>query len=104
MNVNKSVEIGRKQLNEFQQSLSEGFCSTLKKSVITMKELKKNRKKKVTEVYNTEIIFSRVIYILSAGQIEIKDVFSYEFSPVPTDLFNNTGEGRYPNSKANLKN
>ena len=89
--------------DEFQQSRPGGFRSTLKKSVITMKESKKNRKKKVTEVYNTEIIFSRVIYLLSAGQIEIKDLFSYELSPVPTALFKDTGEGRYPTSKATLK-
>ena len=38
VNVKKSVEIARNQLNEFLQSRLEGFRSTLKKSVITMKE------------------------------------------------------------------
>ena len=65
---------------------------------------KEKDKKKVVEVYNTEIIFSRVMYLLSAGQIDIGDLFSYELSPVPTSLFHDTGEGRYPTSKSVLKN
>ena len=104
INVNKSVEIGRKQLKQFQQNFPEGFRSTISKSVITMKEGKKSNKKKDVEVYNTEIIFSRVMYLLSAGQIDIGDLFSYELSPVPTSLFHDTGEGRYPTSKSVLKN
>ena len=41
---------------------------------------------------------------LSAGQIKIKDLFNYELSPIPTALFKDTGEGRYPTSNATLKN
>ena len=62
------------------------------------------KKKKLAEVYNTEIIFSRVMYLLSAGQIDVKDLFNYELAPVPTALFKDTGEGRYPTSKSVLKN
>ena len=58
--------------------------------------------KKAAEVYNTEIIFSRVMYLLSADQIQIKDLFT--LSPVPTALFNDIGEGRSKASKAVLKN
>ena len=56
------------------------------------------------EVYNTEIIFSRVFYLNYTDKIKINDLFSYELAPIPTSLFKVTGEGRYPTSKADLKN
>ena len=99
VNVNKSVEIGQKQLQEFHSSLPDGFRSKIKKEVVTMKVTGEAKKKKL---YNSEIIFSRVMYLLSADQIEIKDLFTYELAPVPTALFKETGEGRYPTSNAVL--
>ena len=89
----------------FQRSLPDGFRSTIKKEVVTMKETgKSGTKNKTVEVYNTKIIFSRVMYLLSAGHIQMEDLFKYELAPVPTALFKDTGEGRYPTSKAVLKN
>ena len=41
---------------------------------------------------------------MSMGQIELEDIFNYELSPIPTSLFKDTGEPRYPKNKANLKN
>ena len=105
VNVNKSVDIGTKQMVSFQKLLPDGFRSTIKKEVITMKESgKSGAKKNTAEVYNTDIIFSRVMYLLSADRIQLEDLFKYELAPVPTALFNNTGEGRYPKSKSVLKN
>ena len=105
VNVNKSVAIGTKQMVSYQGSLPDGFRSTIKKEVVTMKETgKSGTKNKTVEVYNTEIIFSKVMYLLSAGHIQMEDLFKYELAPVPTALFKDTGEGRYPTSKAVLKN
>ena len=70
-----------------------------------MKETgKSGTKNKTVEVYNTEIIFPRVMHLLSAGHIQMEDLFKYKLAPVPTALFKATGEGRYPTSKAVLKN
>ena len=105
VNVNKSVEIGKKQMASYQASLPDGFQTTITKEVVTMKDAtRSSTKNKSAEVYNTEIIFSRVMYLLSAGHIQIDDLFKYELAPVPTALFKDTGEGRYPTSKADLKN
>ena len=41
-------------------------------------------KNKTVEVYNTEIIFSRIMYLLPAGHIQMEDLFKYELPPVPT--------------------
>ena len=64
------MEIGTKQMASFQKSLPDGFRSAIKKEVVTMKETgKSGAKNKTAEVYNTEIIFSRVMYLLNAGHI-----------------------------------
>ena len=89
----------------FQRSLPDRFRSTIKKEFVSMKETGKSGiKNKTVEVYNTEIIFSRVMYLLSAGHIQMEDLFKYELAPVPTALFKDTEEGRYPTSKVVLKN
>ena len=70
-----------------------------------MKETgKSGTKNKTVEVYNTEIIFSRVMYLLSAGHFQMENLFKYGLAPVSTALFKDTGEGKYPTSKAVLKN
>ena len=38
-------------------------------------------------MYNTEIIFPRVMDLLSAGHIQMEDLFKYKFAPVPTAIF-----------------
>ena len=45
VNVNKSVEIGTKQMVSFQRSLPDGFRSTIRKEVVTMKETGKSKNK-----------------------------------------------------------
>ena len=104
INVNKAVDIGKEQMKSFQSNLPEGFRSKLKKEVVTMKTPKEVKNKTAVEVYNTEIIFSRFLYLNSANKININDLFSYELAPIPTALFKDTGEGRYPTAKADLKN
>ena len=85
-----------------QRPLSDGFRSTIKKEVVTMKEAgKSGTKNKTVEVYNTEVIFSRVMYFVF---VQMEDLFKYELAPVPTTIFKETGEGRYPTSKAVLNN
>ena len=100
-NVHKSFEIGNKQMKEFQKSLPDGFYATLPKQVITMEN--KKTKTQVVEVYNTEFMYSRVMCLLSVDQISLDDLFNYELAPVPTSLFADTGEARYPKGKSTLK-
>ena len=88
-------------MKEFQESLPDGFYATLPKKVITMEN--KKTKAKVVEVYNTELIYSHVMCFLSVYQISSDDLFNYEFAAVPTSLFTNTGEARYPKGKSTLK-
>ena len=54
--------------------------------------------------FDTDIIFARVMCLLSAGQIKLDDVFSYELSPIPDSLFKENGEMRMIGHKADLRN
>ena len=44
------------------------------------------------------------MYLLSAGHIQMEDLFKYELPQVATALFKDKGEGTYPTSKVVLKN
>ena len=55
-------------------------------------------------MFDTDIIFARVMCLLNAGQIKLDDVFSYELSPIPVSLFKENGEMRVIGNKADLKN
>ncbi|MEM7297990.1 MAG: hypothetical protein AAF391_06960, partial [Bacteroidota bacterium] len=104
VNVHQAVEIGEKQLAKFQDSLPEGFRETLTCEVVTMAHVQKKKKVHTKDAFNTELIFSRVLYLLGTGQLEFNNLFDYELSPVPTSLFQDTGEPRFPTAKADLKN
>ena len=100
VNVNKAFEIGQGQLKSFKESLPEGFRSTIKQLVVPNGSKTKRRSKATTEEsYDTELLFARVIYLLSTGEIKFEDLFDFELSRLPTSLCNEMGEPRY--TKAN---
>ena len=83
---------------EFQRSLPKGFHSRLSSGVIAMVKGKRTKKKdEIVEMYNTELLFSHVIYLLSANQIDLEDAFNYELALFPTSVFEDSGEPRSTN-------
>lgn len=64
MNVNRSVEIGIHQLMEILQSLPESFREQVSAKVVLMAEGKKAKKVAAKNSFNTELILSRVLYLL----------------------------------------
>ena len=103
-NVERLIEIGKNQLADFQNNLPEGFRERLSSKVITMTEGKKTKKAVDKPSFNTDLIFSRVLYLLGVHQLDLSTRFDYELAPVPTSFFKDTGEARYTSSKAVLKN
>ena len=72
---------------EFQRSLPEDFRERLSMKVVTMAGGSKVKNKgEIVELYNTELIFSRVMYLLGVNHIELESVFNYELAPVPTSM------------------
>ena len=105
VNVDQAVSIGKNQLIQFEQALPAGFWTTIEKKVKTMAVTKKGIAIGSKVIYDTELIFSRVIGLqASSREVDFKDVLSYELSPIPTALFDDSGEMRICKSKADLKN
>ena len=69
-----------------------------------MAERKKNKKVAVKNSFNSELTFSRVLYLLGTEQLDFSELFNYELAPVLTLLFQDTGESRLTSSKAILQN
>ena len=83
-NVYESVKLGEQQRQQFESSWPDDFYNVIKKEVKTMKSGKKCSKSGEIEVFNTELIYSRVMCLLSIGRITLEDVLKYELlSPCP---------------------
>ena len=55
-------------------------------------------------LYDTELIYSRVIGLSATRNVDFSDVISHELAPIPTSLFTESGEMSIPSNKAILKN
>ena len=71
-NVYESLKLGEQQRQQFEASWSGGFYNVIKKEVRTMKFGKKCSKSGEIEVFNTELIYSRVMCLLSIGKITLR--------------------------------
>ena len=100
MNVHNSLKIGQEQRSKFEASWPGGFHSPIKNEIMTLKSSKKSVKVGEVEIFNTEVIYSRVMCLLSIGRIELEEILKYELSPVPLSLFDSNGETRHSISMA----
>ena len=85
-------------MDELQDNLPDAFRKTLTTRVGLMTSLKDKKTIQKAEKgdYNEDLIFSRVLLLLGTNQIDFKDVFNFELAAVPTSLFYETGNARYP--------
>ena len=103
VNVTESIKIRAQQMTEFQSNLPERFHERLSSKVITMSK-RKRTKNLESKTFNTDLIFSRVVYLLSMDQLDFYSFFNYELAPVPTSLFQDTGDASYTSTKSVLQN
>ena len=93
VNVPQAISIGHNQLIEFEKSLPTGFWKTIQRKVKTMAIAKKGISIESKVIYDTQLIFSRVIGLqASSREVDFKDVLSYELAPILTASFDNTGK------------
>ncbi len=105
VNVDKAIAIGTKQLKDFESNLPGGFHDTIIMNVETMSIMKKSIDAGDKKVYDTNLIYSRVIGLqASSRDVHISDVLQSELSPVPTALFHDSGEMRTAKSNQNWRN
>ena len=57
------------------------------------------------KMFNTTLLFSRVIGLQASSRetIDIRNLLSYELAPVPTSMFTDSGDMRIGKSKEQLK-
>ena len=105
VNVDLAIELGSEAMNKFQSSLPQGFDKKISKTVVTRSEGKKHVKVGETKVFDTSLIFSRVIGLQASSRdsIDIKTLLSYELEPVPTSIFSNSGDLRISKAKSEWK-
>ena len=89
--VDEPLNIGRELMAEFDSGWPTSFNKTITKKVTMMASTKKSIKLDVKPVYDTELIYTRVICLQQYMNIDIKDVLSYELSPVSASLFDESG-------------
>jgi hypothetical protein len=65
---------------------------TMKKNAITMVVNKKSIKIDGMPVYDNKLIYTRIIGLEESRDVNIKEVLTYQFSPVPPALFDENGD------------
>ena len=92
--VDLAVELGSEAMSKFESSLPQGFDEKISKTVVTQSEGRKHLKIGETKVYDTTLIFSRVIGLQASSRdsVDINEALSYELAPVPTSMFTDTGD------------
>ena len=104
VNVHNAVTIGTEQMEVFESRLPQGLYETTTKRVVTMDHARKHVKVGAVKVFDTNLIYSRVIGLQARERDSgIKDVLGYELAPVPTSMFDDTGDRRIAKSKSTLK-
>lgn len=105
VNVHDSVAIGSEQMSEFESTWPEHFHHTISKRVTTMAVTKNSMSVGETKVFDTNLIYSRVIGLQASSRaIDIKQLLSHELAPIPTSMFTDAGEMRCSKAKSVLKN
>ena len=97
-------------MTEFQRNLPEGFHEKLSSKVVIMLNRKKSKNFEPIKTFNTDLIFSCVVYMVSTDHHEFSAFYNYEFAPVSVSLFNRYWTCRininkiYTSKKSVLKN
>jgi len=97
-------ELAQRKCKSSRKVGQKGFRDTIPKCVKTIADSKKQIKIGSQKVYDTLVIYSRVIGIqASSRDIDIKKVLSHELAPVPTSMFHDSGVMRICKAKSDLK-
>ena len=91
-------------MSSFENTLPSGFYEPLSKRVVTIKAAKKSMIVRGKYVYNTKVIYDRVLGLQQSLDIGIQDVIRHELAPFPSSLFKETGDVRLSTGKCVLKN
>ena len=103
VNVDDSVKLGENLMRTYEEGWPQSFNKPLKKPTVTMSGSRKKVNVGDVGVFDTSLIFSRVLCLQKVRDIDMKDVMGYELAGVPPSMFDETGEMRITKSKSTLK-
>ena len=103
VNVHNSVLLGEKLMRSYEEGWLQSFHKTLTKPTVTMSASRKKVTVGDVGVFDTTLIFSRVLCLCKVRDIDMKDVIRYELAGVPPSMFDETGELGITQSKSTLK-
>jgi len=103
VNVDKSVEIGKAQMVLFEENWPSGFNTPIPKQIVTMAVALKSVRVGDKNVYDVNLIYSRVLGVQQTRSINLTDVLKHELAPIPTSMFKDDGEMRIATTKSELK-
>ena len=104
VNVDSSVQLGQGLMQRYASGWPNSFHQPLSKPIVSMAFSKKQNTVDNVQVYDTSLIYSRVLGLQKVRDIDLKDVLSYELAAIPPSLFDEkSGEMRLSSSKSTLK-
>jgi predicted nucleic acid-binding protein len=103
VNVHQAVKIGKEQMAVFENSLPSGFYGTITKQVVTLNAAKKSIKVGGKDIYDVNLIYTRVLGLQQSRDVDLANILRHELSPLPTSIFKETGEMRIATRKSSLK-
>ena len=102
-NLDQVLAHGNKMMEDFKNGWPESFHSTLTTKVVTMADSKKSIKVGTGKTFDTKLIFSRVMGLMASREIDLANVFHHELAPIPTSMFEDSGDMRITKTKSVLK-
>ena len=75
-----------------------------KKWLLIMRITDKKSMREGKDIYNVNLIYSRILGLQQSRRIDFKDVLKHELAPIPTSMFRSSGKMRIASGKSSLKN
>ena len=88
---------------EYESQWPSSFHKPISKKVVTMAVSRKHIKVGQVPVYDTNLIYSRVLGLQKVRDISLKDILKFELAPVPPSMFEENGDLRITKTKSVLK-
>ena len=106
VNVDEAVSIGKQCMEAYKTKLPDGFHEPISCPVTIMATKRKQTtlREQSGSTFDTEVIFTRTIGLMDTEDFNLRELFDYELSQIPTSLFTDDGNLRPATSKSKLKN
>lgn len=103
VNADTAAKIGLQQMKDYEDHWPSSFHKPLSKKVVTMSASRKHVKVGQEDVYDPNLIYSRVLGLQHVRDVNLKDVMKFELAATPPSMFEENGDMRITKTKSILK-